>query len=84
MSEPIRQMKGAKRGEVVPAHIPEISRDPAMAQAARISAVHKVKRAAVPAGQIVPVASLRERIQAISLFPNVYNRSFLDREMGNN
>jgi hypothetical protein len=84
MSEPIRQMKGAKRGEVIPAHIPELARDPAMAQSARISAVHKVKPAAVPAGQVGPVASLRERILAISLFPNVYNRKFLDREMGNN
>jgi hypothetical protein len=75
-------MKKAKRGEVVPVGMPEIDKDPATAQSARISAVHKVKPAAVPQGQVAPVASLRERVTlSISLFPNVFNRHFLNREM---
>jgi hypothetical protein len=74
-------MKKAKRGEVVPVGMPEIDKDPATAQSARISAVHKVKPAAVPQGQVAPVASLRERVLSISLFPNVFNRHFLNREM---
>jgi hypothetical protein len=76
-----KPMKGAKRGEVMPAHMPELDRDPAEAQAARISAVNKVKQAAVPKGQVAPVASLRERILAVSLFPNLYNRTYLGHEI---
>jgi hypothetical protein len=79
--EPVRQMKKAKRGEVVPVGMPEIDKDPATAQSARISAVHKVKPAAVPQGQVAPVAKSPGTRTIHQSLPNVFNRSFLNREM---
>jgi hypothetical protein len=76
-----KPVKGAKRGEVMPAYMPELDRDPAEAQAARISGLNRVKQAPVPKGQVAPVASLRERILAMSLFPNLYNRTYLGHEI---
>lgn len=68
-----------KKGEVIPVNKTILERDEAAEQSARISGQHRVKQARIPPGQVAPVNNLRERILAVSLFPNLFNRSAIMR-----
>jgi hypothetical protein len=67
--------KGAKKGAVIPVTVKELDRDEREEQAARISSLYRVKEAPVPAGCVAPTETLRRRIMAMSLFPNVHNKA---------
>lgn len=67
--------KRVKKGEVIPITKTILERDEAAEQSAKISGQFRVKQPRVPPGQVAPVNTLRERILAVSLFPNLYNRS---------
>ena len=54
-------------------------RNEAVENAAKIQAEYKKKEATVKKGQVAPTQSLRERILSMSLFPNVYNKSYIMR-----
>ena len=72
--------KGAKKGEVIPNTEDFVDRKTIMGrtekveQAARIQGMSRVTQAPVPSGNVAPVNTLRERILAVSLFPNLFNR----------
>lgn len=50
-------------------------------QAARIQGMNRVKQAAVPSGNVAAVNTLRERILAVSLFPNLFNREGVFKDL---
>lgn len=74
--------KGAKKGEVIPVTIKELDRDEREEQAARISGRHRIKERPVPAGCVAPAATLRRRIMALSMFPNIHNQEMIMTERG--
>jgi hypothetical protein len=41
-----------------------------------------VTQAPVPSGNVAPVDTLRARILAVSLFPNLFNRSAVMKDLG--
>ena len=80
--------KGAKKGEVIPNTEDFVDRKTIMGrtekveQAARIQGMSRVTQAPVPSGNVAPVNTLRERILAVSLFPNLFNRSAVMKDLG--
>ena len=80
--------KGAKRGAVIPNTEDFVDRKtimgrtPQVEQAARIQGMSRVTQAPVPSGNVAPVNTLRERILAVSLFPNLFNRSAVMKDLG--
>ena len=75
-----RVKRGAKKGAVIPNTEDFVDRKtfmgrtPQVEQAARIQGMSRVTQAPVPSGNVAPVNTLRERILAVSLFPNLFNR----------
>jgi len=67
--------KGVKKGEVIPITVKDLDRDEREEQTARISGRYRMKEAPVPAGCVAPTETLRRRIMAMSLFPNVHNKA---------
>lgn len=80
--------KGAKKGEVIPNTEDFVDRRTIMGrtekveQAAKIQGMSRVKQAHVPRGNVAPMETLRERILAVSLFPNLFNREAVMKDMG--
>ena len=80
--------RGAKKGEVIPNTEDFVDRKTIMGrtekveQAARIQGMSRVTQAPVPSGNVAPVNTLRERILAVSLFPNLFNRSAVMKDLG--
>lgn len=78
--------KRVKKGEVIPLHpLPAetrtvLDRSEAEDQAARIRAVYLDKKPMPKAPEVGKTTTLRERILSVSLFPNLYNKSYLQRE----
>ena len=79
--------RSAKRGEVIPNTENYVDRRTIMdrtervEQAARIQGMNRVKQAAVPSGNVAAVNTLRERILAVSLFPNLFNREGVFKDL---
>ena len=74
-----------KKGEVIKLHpLPpevrtELDRSEQEEQVAKIRAIHLDKKPE-PKGSLVGNATtMRERILALSLFPNIYNKHYLER-----
>ena len=80
--------KGAKKGEVIPNTEDFVDRKTFMGrtekveQAAKIQGMSRVTQAPVPSGNVAAVDTLRARILAVSLFPNLFNRSGVMKDMG--
>lgn len=80
--------KGAKKGEVIPNTEDFVDRKTIMGrtekveQAAKIQGMSRVTQAPVPSGNVAPVDTLRARILAVSLFPNLFNRSAVMKDLG--
>jgi hypothetical protein len=78
-------MKGAKKGEVIREHTREdlMLTDPQEARTAQIRAeyLRKDPSPSHPGVMVGPADKLRMHILSVSLFPNLYNKKFLDKEM---
>jgi hypothetical protein len=80
--------KGAKKGEVIPNTEDFVDRKTIMGrtekveQAAKIQGMSRVTQAPVPSGNVAPFNTLRARILAVSLFPNLFNRSGVMKDLG--
>jgi len=79
-------MKGrVKKGEVIREHTREdlMLTDPQEARTAQIRAeyLRKDPSPTHPGEMIGPVDMMRMRILSLSLFPNVFNKAFLERKM---
>ena len=83
-----RVKRGAKKGEVIPNTEDFVDRKTFMGrtekveQAAKIQGMSRVTQAPVPRGNVAPFSTLRERILAVSLFPNLFNRSAVMKDLG--
>jgi hypothetical protein len=72
----------AKAATLLKVKLTPYERDEAEAQAARISAVyHDKTEKSAPKATVGPRDSLRKRILAMSLFPNIYNHKSLQHTM---
>ena len=79
-------MKGrVKKGEVIREHTREdlMLTDPQEARTAQIKAEYLKKdpKPSHPGEMVGPVDKMRMKILSLSLFPNVFNKKFLDHEM---
>lgn len=75
-----------KKGEVIKLHpLPpevrtELDRSEQEEQVAKIRAIYQDRKPKMAKStQVGPAQSLRERILAMSLFPNIYNQAFLSQ-----
>lgn len=81
----ITDSKRVKKGEVIALHpLPEatrteLNRTEAEEQAAKIRAVYLDKKSRPKKTPVGPATTMRERILACSLFPNVYNQHYLQK-----
>ena len=79
--------RGAKKGEVISNTENYVNRTTIMdrtervEQAARIQGMNRVKQAPVPSGNVAAVNTLRQRILAVSLFPNLFNREGVFKDL---
>ena len=79
--------KGAKKGEVFSNKEDFVDRKTIMGrtekveQAAKIQGMSRVKQAPVPRGGVARTTTLREKILAASLFPNIYNREAVYKDL---
>ena len=79
--------KGAKKGEVISNREDFVNRETIMGrteaveQAAKIQGMNRVKQAPVPRGSVARTTTLREKILAASLFPNIYNREAVYKDL---
>ena len=75
-----------KKGEVIKLHpLPaevrtELDRSEHEEQAARIRAIHLDKKSEPRNPSVGKASTLRERILAMSLFPNLYNKHYLETQ----
>ena len=80
--------RGAKKGEVISNTENYVDRRTIMGrteqveQAAKIQGMSRVNQAPVPSGNVAAVNTLRQRILAVSLFPNLFNRSAVMKDLG--
>jgi len=75
----------AKRTPVIPITLTDVREmDEYHAEAAKIKDMYLDKPYKPKPGSMGPVKSLREHILSMSLFPNVYNKKFVERNMGPN
>ena len=73
----------AKRVPVVPIKLSDVREtDEYAAEAAKIRDVYLDKPYKMKPGNVAKVHTLRERILCMSLFPNVFNRKFVERNLG--
>lgn len=79
-------MRGrVKKGEVIREHTREdlMLTDPQEARTAQMRAeyLRPEPKVSHPGEMVGPADKMRMRILSLSLFPNVFNKKFLDREM---
>ena len=78
-------VSSAKKPEVVPLKLSDVREtDEYEAEANKIKDVYLDKPYKPKPGQVGPVKSLREHIMSMSMFPNVYNRASVSRNIGPN
>lgn len=78
-------VSSTKKPETIPVKLSDVREmDEYEAEANKIKDVYLDKPVKMKPGNVGPVKSLRERILAASLFPNVFNGKFLSHEMGPN
>ena len=79
--------KRVKKGEVIPLHpLPaevrtELDRSEQEEQTAKIRAIYQDKRPMPRKSEVGKATTMRERILACSLFPNIYNKHYLESEI---